>query len=234
MIYLKKMSFYSTCSDKNYPLNIPLFKEGFEIEFHRNVTIVVGENGTGKSTILKYLADNIGFSLNGGNINNSYNGYGTISKIEGFKLTWNIKTRKGFFFRSDTFDEFYKYIENNRDILQFYNGKFSELSHGQAFLKLFKRFNSGLFLLDEPESALSPQNQLALMRLIYDLEKDDKSQFIILTHSPILMMYPNAEIYQILDEKIESINYKDTPHYAITKMLLNEPDRVFHNLFSDD
>jgi predicted ATPase len=120
-------------------------------------------------------------------------------------------------------------------VLDAYGGKsLHKQSHGEAFLALFhNHFEKGIYILDEPESALSPQRQLSLLSIIHALEKTGKAQFIISTHSPILLSYPGATIYS-LDHNLEPINYKDTEHYQITKNFLNTPDLFFRHLFNDD
>lgn len=234
MIYLKEFNVDGDKYSNEYPYNIELFKTGFNINFSKNVTIIVGENGSGKSTILKYIADNVGFNLDGGNSNSFYNSYTKTLNTNSINLRWAIKTRKGFFFRSDTFTSYYKYLETDEYVSKHYKNKFSELSHGESFLELFDHFNEGIILLDEPESALSPQNQLVLLKIIHDLDISDKAQIIILTHSPIIMTYPNADILFVGKDKIEKIDYKKTDHYIITKTMLEHPGKIYNILFQNE
>ena len=216
-----------------YPYNINIFKKGIRIKFNRIVTIISGENGCGKSTILKYIADNIGFNILGGNKNTNYKSTENLREIEGIDLSWAYKTKKGFYFRSDTFNSYYNYIESDPQILAYYRTKFSELSHGESFLELFDSFRDGIFLLDEPENALSPQNQLRLLKIINDLSQQKQTQIIIVTHSPIIMSYPNADFIYI-DDEVKRMDYKDTEHYVIYKMMLDCPEKLFHILFDND
>lgn len=234
MIYLKEFLVKGSNDCNAYPFNIDLFKTGFSIQFTKNVTIIVGENGSGKSTILRYIADNAGFNLDGGNINSTYKSYTSDLEIKNINLRWRIKTQKGFYFRSDTFDTYYKYLETDSELAKIYKNRFSKLSHGQSFLRLFDYFHDGILLLDEPESALSPQNQLVLLKIIHDLDISDKAQIIILTHSPIIMTYPNAELMIIDKDKITTQNYKETDHYFITKTMLDNPEKIYRVLFAKE
>jgi predicted ATPase len=159
------------------------------------------------------------------------------------KLAWLPKVSNGFYFRAETFDTFASYIDElakepfiGGSAYRPYGGKsLHERSHGQAFLTFFEnRFSKkGLYLLDEPESALSPQNQLAFMRIVWELEQSEQAQFIMATHSPILMSYPNARILQFTDAGIESVAYEETEHYTLTKDFLNHRERYFRELFDE-
>lgn len=220
-------------NENTYPYNIKIFKDGFNIKFNNNVTIISGENGCGKSTILKYIADNVGFNILGGNKNSNYKSTENLRQIQDIKLSWSYKTKKGFYFRSDTFNSYYNYIESEPQVLAYYRKKFSELSHGESFLELFDSFKEGIFLLDEPENALSPQNQLRLLSIINELSKQKETQIIVVTHSPIIMSYPNADFIYI-DNEVKRMNYKDTSHYVIYKMMLECPEKLFKVLFDED
>lgn len=234
MIYLRKIEIDQNNDRSDFPFNIPLFKNGFNLEFKNDITIIIGENGSGKSTILKYIANNIGFNLDGGNVNNTYDNYTKIPPVEGFRCIWNRTTKNGFYFKSDTFDNYYKYLEMDPFIARGYHKHYSKLSHGESFLELFKKFQNGIFLLDEPESALSPQNQLALLKLIHDLIETKQSQIIILTHSPILITYPEADLYEIKQNEIKKVDYHETEHYYITKQMLNSPAAIYKYLFEEE
>ncbi len=154
------------------------------------------------------------------------------------------KVSNGFYFRAETFDSFTTYIDElakdpyiGFSAYRPYGGKsLNELSHGQAFLNFFNnRFSKkGIYLLDEPESALSPQNQLVFMRILRDLEKNGQAQFIIATHSPILMAYPDSTILQFKKLSIETIPYEETEHFILTKDFLNHRERYFRTLFEED
>lgn len=191
-----------------YPFNLPAVKTMSKLEFHPKVTFLVGENGTGKSTILEAIAIACGFNAEGGTKNFNFYTQNTHSELsDHIRLVRGVRTPKdGFFLRAESFynlatniDE----LERERSgILASYGGKsLHQQSHGESFFSvLMNRFNGdGLYILDEPEAALSPARQMAMISRIHELVKEG-SQFIIATHSPILMAYPNAVIYEIKDK----------------------------------
>lgn len=242
MIYLSEIRTTSNKLPKKYPFSIDAIKKGINLEFNSFVTFLVGENGSGKSTILEAIAKSIGFNPAGGSINNSYENKETESDLSSYlKLIWQIKTRKGFFLRTENFYSFTTYVDELRDdpldghnAYAPYGGKsLHEQSHGESFFSLFKnRFKKGVFILDEPEAALSPQRLLSLLSILKNLENDGETQFIIATHSPILLSYPNAVIYN-LDNGLKPINYKDTEHFKVTKSFLENPELYHKILFSE-
>lgn len=239
MNYLSRISLKDD-HPEDFPFNLPILKNGLNLVLKTNVTFFVGENGTGKSTLMESIADKCEFNLSGGNRNHNYDFHKTESILsEYLTLSWRTKINEGFFMRAESFFNFATYIDEvaTRDlrVLDAYGGKsLHKQSHGEAFLALFhNHFEKGIYILDEPESALSPQRQLSLLSIIHALEKTGKAQFIISTHSPILLSYPGATIYS-LDHNLEPINYKDTEHYQITKNFLNTPDLFFRHLFNDD
>lgn len=224
---------------KRYPFTVTAFGRGFEINFKSNVTFLVGENGSGKSTLLEAIADLIGFNLSGGTKNSNYKFQNTESDLSAYmRLSWKSKVSKGFFLRAESFFNFSSYIDTlaeenkNIDVYAAYGGKsLHQQSHGESFLALFQNLPSkGIFILDEPEAALSPQRQLTFLAIINELEKSGNAQFIISTHSPILLSYPNAIVLNI-DNNFEEIDYKDTEHFKLTKNFLNNPDSYFRHLF---
>jgi predicted ATPase len=219
-----------------FPFNLKPFSQGIDIEFRSRVTFFVGENGSGKSTLLEAVAECSGFNPEGGNRDHYYASFADRSDLaQALLLTWQPKTFEGFFMRAESFHNFATYIEEASPELRAYGGKsLHEQSHGESFLALFiNRFEQGLYILDEPEAALSPQRQLTLLKIIHDLEKPGHAQFLISTHSPILLSYPGAVLLSLDGDSINEIDYKDTEHYRVTKDFLNAPERFLKCLFDD-
>jgi predicted ATPase len=228
----------------SYPFSIPTIKTFDELHLDNDVTFFVGENGSGKSTLLEGIANQIGFNQAGGNQSNLYEITDTVSNLGDYlRLSWLPKINNGFFLRAETFYDFASYLEVLQkenpaiDVFASYGGKsLHEQSHGESFLSLFKnRFGQrGIYLLDEPEAALSPARQLSLMKIIHDLVKEGETQFLIATHSPILLGYPNASIFQFdIELGINQVEYEDTEHYQLTKYFINNREGMLHHLFKE-
>lgn len=239
-MYLKKVTLLrdDISSFKDYPFSIPAIRHLNELHLTRNITFFVGENGSGKSTLLEAIADKCGFNTAGGGRNNVYDVYAAESDLGDYlRLSWMPKTTNGFFLRAESFYQFASHIDHIDDTgFQSYGGRsLHEQSHGESFLSLFlHRFrNKAIYLLDEPEAALSPQRQLSFLRIMYDLTRKGDCQFIIATHSPILLGYPNATIYSFDEGKIQEINYEATSHYLITKYFLDNRERMLKEIFED-
>jgi predicted ATPase len=236
-MYLRSLAFLrnNDYDPKAYPFTIPAIRELDSLSFKENVTFLVGENGSGKSTLLEAIAYQCEFNLAGGGKNNYYDVDASQSILgEHIRLSWMPKITNGFFLRAETFYHFASHLDTIPESLQYYGGRsLHAQSHGEAFLSLFKnRFgNKAIYLLDEPEAALSPARQLALLRIIKDLEND--AQFIIATHSPILLGYPNAQILNFDIQPIEEIRYEDTLHYIITRRFLENRNAMIKELFDD-
>lgn len=243
-----KIKLDSTIDFNKYPSSLPIIKNLKTIEFPTQVTFFVGENGTGKSTILEALAINAGFGAEGGsrNINFKTSQEKTYRGTEQFAqymtLSWRCKPKNGYFFRAESFFNVANYVdslvENGGPEKAYgpYGGKsLHEQSHGESFLAFFNNRlgTDGFFIFDEPEAALSPQRQLSLLAIIHQVCKNPYSQFIIATHSPLLLAYPGATIYSCDADSLEKIAYKDTQHYKITKNFLDNPDYYLHHLFKD-
>ena len=219
-----------------YPFTIPCLGEHFEIQFKSNVTFLVGENGTGKSTILEAIAEKCGYNAAGGNRDHEFLLDRELTDFaSAIKLVWNIKTVEGFFMRAETFFNFATFLEDIGSTFRTYGGKsLHEQSHGEAFLALFNnRFESGLYIMDEPEAALSPSRQLSFLAIIHDLEASGHAQFIIATHSPMILSYPGATIYSLDEDRIRKVEYKETTHYKLTRDFLECPERYFRHLFAE-
>ncbi|WHX99658.1 AAA family ATPase [Neobacillus sp. DY30] len=222
-----------------YPFSILAINSLEEIKLERNVTFFVGENGSGKSTLLEAIAHKCDFNTAGGSRNNSYDVHESDSELSHYiRLSWMPKITNGFFLRAESFYHFATHIDEvDENGYRDYGGRsLLKQSHGESFLSLFlNRFNGeAIYLLDEPEAALSPARQLTLLKIIHDLETRDNAQFIIATHSPILLGYPDADIYSFDNGEISKINYEDTDHYNITKYFLENRKRFLHELFKEE
>ncbi|PYI50861.1 AAA family ATPase [Paenibacillus flagellatus] len=234
-MFLRRLDLLNKAGTDGYPFDIPAIKHLTSLEFRTNVTFFVGENGSGKSTLLEAIAYQCGFHTAGGGRNNRYEVDASESALGNhIRLSWLPKITNGFFLRAETFYHFASHLDTMPGSLRYYGGRsLHEQSHGEAFLSLFThRFGKkAIYLLDEPEAALSPARQLAFMRIIKDLEQD--AQFMIATHSPILLGYPRAQIFHFDDQPIREIRYEDTLHYIVTRRFLENRDRVLDELFED-
>ncbi|MBU9711554.1 AAA family ATPase [Evansella tamaricis] len=239
-MYLKRITLLreNIPSFEKYPFSIPSIKELDTIHFTGKVTFFVGENGSGKSTLLEAIAEKTGFNTAGGGRNNSYNIHAADADLADFlRLSWMPKITNGFFLRAESFYQFATHIdevaEEDPIVLDGYGGRsLHQQSYGESFLSLFtNRFGGkAIYLLDEPEAALSPQRQLSFLRIIHDLTTRENCQFIIATHSPILLGYPGATILSFDDEKIESVEYERTDHFQITSYFLNNREKFLKDI----
>lgn len=217
-------------SFSNYPFSLPAIKSLSNLQLHPKVTFIVGENGSGKSTILEAIATAYGFNAEGGTKNFNFSSNDTHSELQNYiKLIKGVKRpRDGFFLRAESFYNFATNVEEldreSPGMFASYGGKsLHKQSHGESFFSVFmNRFTGyGLYILDEPEAALSPSRQMSLITRMHKLV-EEKSQFIIATHSPILMAYPDSVIYEIKDD-IRAVKYEETEHYIVMKSFLNNP-----------
>lgn len=206
-----------------------------ELELSRPVTFFIGENGTGKSTLLEAIAVAAGFNAEGGSRDFSFATRRTHSELcDHITIVRTIPPKDGFFLRAESFYNTASYLDENSTMLRYGGVSFHAQSHGEAFMSLMtNRFEGrGLYIMDEPEAALSPQRLLSLLVLINDLVIRD-SQFIIATHSPIVMAYPDADIILFSDRGMERVRYEETDHYRITKQFMEDPQRMIKYLLED-
>jgi predicted ATPase len=219
-----------------YPFNLPAVYALETLELHPKVTFLVGENGSGKSTLLEAIAVSLGFNPEGGTKNFHFDTRASHSELhQSLNVAKGIRRPKdGFFFRAESFFNVATEIENldaeagGRPLIESYGGRsLHEQSHGESFLALMlNRFGGhGIYILDEPEAALSPQRQLSVLARIHELVNTD-SQFIIATHSPILMAYPEAWIYACSADGLSRVNYYETEHYNVMHDFLSNPERM--------
>jgi len=220
-----------------YPFSLPVVRNLHTLELHPKVTFVIGENGSGKSTLLEAIATAWGFNAEGGSKNFRFQTRGSHSALHEYLLLVKSfrRVKDGFFLRAESFFNVATEIDN-LGVVESYGGvSLHEQSHGESFFALMmNRFGGdGLYILDEPEAALSPSRQLAMISRLHQLVQS-KSQFIIATHSPILMAYPDAWIYQIGADGLTRIAYEDSEHYSVTKAFLANPQRYLDQLLSED
>lgn len=244
MIFIKSVFFKDGISvEGDYEWEIPSIRNMITkkqvLEFHTPVTFFTGDNGTGKSTLLECIAASYGFNPEGGTRNFCFSTRESHSNIfEHLVISKTPKRAKdGFFYRAESFYNVSTEVDRLDKIGRIplsdsYGGvSLHERSHGEALLSLMKyRLGGrGLYILDEPESALSPMSLMKLICIIDDLVKAD-SQFIIATHSPILMSYPNSEIYLFGEDELRSVKLEDTDHFILTKAFIEKPQKMISNL----
>jgi predicted ATPase len=216
-----------------YPYNLKAVKSFNNIKLHPKITFIIGENGSGKSTLLEAIAIAFGFNPEGGTKNFNFSTESTHSELyKQLRIVKGvIKPKDGFFLRAESFYNVSSNIDEldtgsgGSRIIDSYGGiSLHKQSHGESFMALMmNKFRSnGLYILDEPEAALSPKRQMAMISRLHDLTGMG-AQFIISTHSPIIMAYPDSVIYSV-DHDFEVLKYEDTDHYQITKRFLNDTE----------
>ena len=229
-----------------YPFAIPAIRNLHRLDFHPQVTFLIGENGSGKSTLLEAIAIKLGFNAEGGGLGLNFVTSETHSSLhEHLTLERGpAHATDGFFLRAESFYNVASEVEKlekewpspSRIPFRSYGGKsLHAQSHGEAFLSLLcnRLQGGGIYLFDEPEAALSPQRQLGMLALLHRLIYH-RSQLIIATHSPILLAYPNAKIYRCDEEGLTEVKYTETEHYLITRDFLNRHERMIELLLSEE
>jgi predicted ATPase len=212
---------------KAYPFCLPFLVDDFELSFERAITIIVGENGTGKSTLLEGIAALAGYDGAGGG-----KGYRTVDhsrsmEVEGGELSealrasWLPKITKGWFFRAESFFSVARYL----DSVGSPSADFLSHSHGEGFLRFFEERcqRQGLFIFDEPEAALSPVRQIEFLKLLQMMDKSERIQVIMATHSPMLMAYPNATLLRLTKYGLEPTTVESTDHYKTLREFFEDP-----------
>lgn len=227
----------------SYPFSIPSIKNLNELHLNEGITFIIGENGTGKSTLVEAIAIHLGFNPEGGSKNFQFATRETHSDLWDYLHIERSLDRPtdGYFLRAETFYNVASEIEKldnpeyrGPKVNEAYGGKpLHEQSHGEAFFSLldYRLSGNGFYIFDEPEAALSPQRQLAMLTIL-DRLVNSNSQLIIATHSPIIMAYPHATIYQLSEDSIQKVDYKETEHYQITRSFLDCPERSLKHLIN--
>jgi predicted ATPase len=212
-----------------FPFSVPAIRKTNSLDLSSPVTFFVGENGSGKSTLLEAIVMAAGVNAEGGTRNLNFSARPTESSLhEHLELIWRRRQPWAFFLRAETFFDMATAYEGAKE------AGFHERSHGQQFIEAAntKLQPGGLHLMDEPEAPLSVTGELALLRRIHDVQAE-RGQFIIATHSPILLAYPGAAIYEFSDAGIARINYDETEPVRLTRSFLDAPERFFGHLFEE-
>lgn len=244
--YISSILFEDEIDKTSYLNGLPVIKflkETGRLDFSADVTFFVGENGTGKSTLLEAIAVAYGFNAEGGSKNFTFSTNETHSQLHRhLQIGKKGFSRDGFFLRAESLynvatniDDMDKEASFDPFVIDSYGGvSLHNQSHGESFLSIVQNrfFGNGIYILDEPEAALSPMRLLTLLSEINRLVNNN-SQFIIATHSPILMAFPNADILEFSKDGIKKVKYQDTEHYKITKSFLDNPDKMLHYLLNE-
>jgi len=219
-----------------YPFNLPVLRGLDSIAFHPRVTFLVGENGSGKSTLIEALAVAWGFNAEGGSRNFNFSSRASHSDLHSHirPVRSVIRPHDGYFLRAESFFTTASYLEASGTSRRGQAG-LHERSHGEAFFDLFDhRFEGdGLYILDEPEAALSPSRQLSFLAKLHQLVLA-RSQLIIATHSPIILGYPDAWIYETSERGLNRVAYEDLDHVQVTRSFLNRRQTFLDVLLSED
>jgi len=233
---------------KIYPFSVPAIRGLSELTFRSRISFFAGENGTGKSTLLEAIAAHYGFGREGGNRNfrndSTESNLSIDPLVKALRLSFDKKTGAGFFLRAESFFNTASHIDAlDKDpgvgppVSAFYGGRsLHTRSHGETFFTVLdlKFRRNGLFLLDEPEAALSPQRQLSFLVLIHDvLRRFKDAQFIISTHSPVLLAYPKAQILSFDEGIVHEIDYEQTGSFQVAHRFLNHREEFLEELFAD-
>jgi predicted ATPase len=233
--FLRRVTLNEAKADRKvYPFNVVRYlAKDFELNFDSAITIIVGENGSGKSTLIEAIAQAAGFSAQGGSQDHRGAGMDADNAlVPALRLSWLPKVSRGFFFRAESFFNYASYLEASGGF-----GNLHARSHGEAFLDTFQDRLSAdrraIYILDEPEVALSPQRQLAFLRILRQWQLSGQVQAIMATHSPILMNLPEASLLSLDGGAIRPVTPDQTEHMRIMKGFLANPVGVLTDLFAD-
>ncbi|MEZ7173390.1 AAA family ATPase [Sporosarcina sp. OR05] len=252
---------YTTMDDR-YPFNLDIVRRFDGLAFSAPVTIIVGDNGCGKTTLLEGIAAAAGSILiSGEHMEKDHSLSPAFELAEDLKIIWSLKSNNGFFFRAADFITYTRsvatmredarakieeikqrdpyslevlpYAKTYHELRSLYGEGLEKRSHGESFFDLFQaRFRpGGFYILDEPEAPLSPQNQLTLLAMIHEMTKEG-AQFLIATHSPIMMAYPYADLYEVQNGVLEPAIFDELSHVQLTRDFLHTPDRYLRHLFN--
>jgi len=220
-----------------YPFDIPAIRSMHSLAFHPDVTFFVGENGSGKSTLLEAIAFQLGFGPAGGTRNMQFATAETASDLRDYIgiVRGTRQVADAYFLRAESFYNVASYADEVRYLAGYEGRSLHARSHGEAFLAILnhKLRGKGLYLFDEPEAALSPSRQMTALASIHALVEDE-SQFIIATHSPILLAYPRSKIVQFDESGLRQVRYEETEHYAVTRRFLADHQRAVNDLLRAD
>ena len=239
-LFISAVELPETIGD-DYPYSIAAVRGINSVAFTSPVTFFVGENGSGKSTIIEAIAVAAGFNAEGGKKSYAFSTQNTTSELaDMITLIRGIHREKsGYFLRAESFYTTANYAESGTygpsgdpSPLYFDGKRIHQQSHGEAFMSIIRDFDTGLFIFDEPESALSPQRQMELIVLMNELVKRG-AQLIIATHSPILLAFPGAIIYQLSGGGIHQTKYEDVDHVRLTRDFLNAPGQFLRRLLKE-
>ena len=211
-----------------YPFCLPFLRDGFELAFDRPITIIAGENGTGKSTLLEGIAVLSGFDDAGGAKGYRAVDHSDAKEVMGGQLSealhasWLPKITNGWFFRAETFFSIARYLDSVGS-----SSDFLSYSHGEGFLRFFEERcqRQGLFIFDEPEAALSPARQMEFLKLMYRMEQSTHCQVVMATHAPMLMAYPGARLLRLSKYGLEPVSVQQTDHYKVMREFCADPAR---------
>lgn len=241
--YLKRLWVREDASlNGQYPFNLPWFDMDFSLDFTTPVTIVVGENGTGKSTLIEAVAALCGFDEAGGG-----KGYRPVDHSRAvdrsgallssaLRASWLPKVTSGWFFRAESFFSVARFLDEAARDANAAPPDFLSWSHGEGFIRFFEERMSrqGMYLLDEPESALSPRRQLELLRLLVTIQSSANAQIIMATHSPILMAVPGARLLEITPAGLAETGLRETRHFKLYRDFTEDPDNFVARALRDE